>query len=395
MPKSEITDAHLDLLAELGVDLTPEPTRELSRGEERVLAGFEDILRWVEREGRAPEHGEGRGVFEQMYAVRLDRIRGLTEYRELLLPYDAPGLLGAPSATLQAADVPDDGLLAALGVAPAESELTELRHVRSAEERRAAAEEIAQRTVCEDFDAFAAIFERAKLGLQTGAYATTKYKEDASIAPGDLFIVDGQTALVAGEGPEFKQEHGRLDRRLRVIYDNGTESEPLRRSLQRALNKDATSRRLRPNDDGPLFAAAAEDGDAVAGHLYVLASRSEQPWLRERRDLVHKIGVTTGSVEARVAGAAKDPTYLLADVEIVRSYQLIGVVPHKLEALVQRFFASTNLDLELRDRFDVAVHPREWFLLPLSAVDEAMARILDGTLGRYRFDVERMMVVER
>ncbi len=397
MTKDQITDADLDLLAGLGVDTSAKPVRPLTREEERVLAGFEDITRWVEREGRVPQHGVGLDIFERMYAVRLERIRGLTEYRELLAAYDPAGLLQTASAKTEpppALDT-DEDILAALGVAPAPEELSKLVHVRSSEERKASSEEVAQRQPCGDFERFAPVFERARLGLDTGAWATTKYKEDASIELNDLFIVDGQTALVAAVGKEFVQEHGRRDRRLRVIYDNGTESDLLRRSLQRALNKDDTSRRLRLNDQGPLFAGTEDEDDLTTGRLYVLRSQSDHPWIAEHRDLVHKIGVTTGEVKTRIAGAAQDATYLLADVDVVATYKLANIVPHKLEALVQRFFAEARLDVELRDRFDVAVHPREWFLVPLAAIESAVGHIEDGTIGRYRYDVRQAAVVER
>ncbi len=397
MAKDQITDADLDLLAELEVDTSAKPVRQLTREEERVLAGFEDITRWVEREGRVPQHGAELDIFERMYAVRLERIRGLTQYHELLADYDPDGLLQPAFAKTGPPPVldTDEDILLALGVEPAPAELSQLVHVRSSEERKASPEEVAQRQTCEDFETFAPIFVKARLGLDTGAWATTKYKEDASIELNDLFIVDGQTALVAAVGKEFVQEHGRRDRRLRVIYDNGTESDPLRRSLQRALNKDDTSRRLRPYDNGPLFAGTEAADDLTTGRLYVLRSRSDNPWIAEHRELVHKIGVTTGEVKTRIAGAALDATYLLADVEIVASYKLANVVPHKLEALVQRFFAEARLDVELRDRFDVPVHPREWFLVPLAAIESAVEHIREGTIGRYRYHLKRAAVVER
>ncbi len=61
--------------------------------EERVIAGFEEIQRFVEKHGRAPQHGEDRDIFERLYAVRLDRLRALPDCRALLEPLDHQGLL--------------------------------------------------------------------------------------------------------------------------------------------------------------------------------------------------------------------------------------------------------------------------------------------------------------
>jgi len=55
----------------------------------------------------------------------------------------------------------------------------------------------------------------------------------------------------------------------------------------------------------------------------VLRSKSEHPFVAKNRTVLHKIGVTGGDVKARVANAKKDPTYLLADVEIVRNLQTL------------------------------------------------------------------------
>jgi hypothetical protein len=44
------------------------------------------------------------------------------------------------------------------------------------------------------------------------------------------------------------------------------------------------------------------------------------------------------------------------------------------------------LDVELKDRFGSQVEPREWFLVPLSIIDEAIERIKDQSISSYRYD---------
>ncbi|MCB1844340.1 MAG: GIY-YIG nuclease family protein, partial [Halioglobus sp.] len=115
-------------------------------------------------------------------------------------------------------------------------------------------------------------------------------------------------------------------------------------------------------------------------------SLSEHPYVREHRELVHKIGVTGSTVESRIAGAAQDPTYLLADVEIVATYKLAGINRRKLEALFHRIFAPARLDLTLQDRFGKPVQPREWFLVPLAVIDEAVQCVREGSITARRYD---------
>ena len=229
----------LELLDALGVE--PEPKKKAARSarDERIIAGFEDIQRFFEEHGRVPLHGEGRDIFERLYAVRLDRLRELEECRTLLEPLDHQGLLdGSHIDSESKSDDPDDAeLLAQLGVEPETGDIGQLRHVRSSTEKRMA-EEIANRERCADFDKFKPLFEQVQGELDSGLRRTRPFELKAEIRPGSFFIVGGQKAYVAEMGDIFSNAQGRTDARLRVVFDNGTESNLLMRSLQRSLHKD-------------------------------------------------------------------------------------------------------------------------------------------------------------
>ena len=218
----------------------------------------------------------------------------------------------------------DDELLAELGGAAGAPDITELRHVRTSADKRAA-EEIANRTKCEEFDQFKPLFVQIKNDLDTGVRQTRPFQTMAEIKQGEFFIVGGQIAYVADVGEEFTTEYDRRDSRLRVIYDNGTESDVLLRSLQRALHHDEAGRRITDPAAGPLFAGESTDGDLASGTIYVLRSKSDDPIVAANRDVLHKIGVTGGDVKQRIANAKLDPTFLMADVEIVATYELYNI----------------------------------------------------------------------
>ncbi|MFZ9736384.1 MAG: GIY-YIG nuclease family protein [Prochlorotrichaceae cyanobacterium] len=396
----QLTDEDFGLLEELGVDLTPPPTQKLSPKEERIIAGFEEIERFVEEQGRLPQHGEDRDIFERIYAVRLDRLRELEECRTLLEPLDSQGLLSGNTVSLEPqeeTELSDEALLESLGVEHhPDSDITQLNHVRSHQEIKAA-EEIAQRTPCNDFEKFKPIFKQVQKDLKTGARETLKYQDNATVNEGDLFILDGQKVLVAERGEFFTSDYGKQDSRLRVIYDNGTESDLLMRSLQRALNKDKTSRRItKPETDfGPLFSTVPSEDDIQTGYIYVLRSQSDHPFIAEHRSLIHKIGVTHGDVKKRIAHAKKEPTYLFADVEIVATFKLANINSQKLEALLHKFFDQARLDLSIPDRFGTPVQPREWFFVPLAAIEEAVEKITDRTLDQFYYDRETAGLIRK
>jgi hypothetical protein len=266
-------------------------------------------------------------------------------------------------------------------------------NVRSREEIKAA-EEIAQRNPCHDFAEFQPIFEKVQCELDAGKRQTLKYRDDAEVRKGDLFILEGQTVIVAEMGDPFINNYERPDRRLRVVYANGTESDLLLRSLQRALNKDKASRRITEPGFGPLFSDVEEEGDSATGYIYVLRSKSEHPFIAENRSVIHKIGVTGGDVKSRIGNAKKDSTFLLAEVEVVATFKLANIDRKRLEALIHKFFGSARLDLELKDRFGVQVESREWFLLPLPVIEEAIQKIQEGTIGSFRYDSETARLVE-
>jgi len=382
-----------ELLAELGVEVEQKKARTYTVREERIIAGFEDVLKFHEENGRAPQHGEERDIFERIYAVRLDRLRELEECRELLADMDAPGLLdtAAWASAASPKDLDDDALLSELGVETSkDGDITQLRHVQSREERRAA-EEIANREKCADFEKFEPLFEQVKADLDSGARSTRQFVKDAGflksdIVKGQFFILGGQVAYVAEVGETIKAPNGEYDARLRVIYSNGTESDLLRRSLQRALYKDDAGRRITEPEAGPLFADQEGEGDSESGTIYVLRSQSDHPMIAENRELIHKIGVTGGKVESRIAGAAKEATYLLASVEIVATYKLFNINRSKLEKLIHKFFANAQFDITIEDRFGNPVRPREWFLVPLHTIQEVVEKIVEGTLAKFEYD---------
>lgn len=377
-----------ELLEALGVEVEVAKPKALTARHERIIAGFEDIQRFYNEHGRTPVHGEDRDIFERLYAVRLDRIRELPECRELLEPLDTQGLLRMTAVEEESAEfLEDDELLAKLGVSAAGAEdITRLTHVKSRAEI-AAAEEIAQRKRCADFERFKPLFDDVRRDLDNGLRQTRRFGENAAINKGEFFILGGQIAYIAEMPEELETtEHGHAQGRLRIIYDNGTEGDNLLRSFVRALYKDETGRRISEPDAGPLFGGESGQEDLESGTIYVLRSRSEHPVIAAHRELIHKVGVTGGDVQARIANAARDATYLLAPVEVVAEYRLYNINRTRLERLLHRVFESARLDLALPDRFGTEVQPREWFLVPLTAIDEAVSRIKDGSITEVRYD---------
>jgi hypothetical protein len=398
-----MNDPDLDELAEELADFAaPETASGRSRREERIMAGFEEIQHFVEQHSRAPRSGEDQDIFERLYAVRLDRLRALPECQALLAPMDHQGLLGStvyqvPSDTRLTLTEPYnvDDLAAELAGGVAGSDITVMRHVRTHADKRAA-EEIADRKPCQDFKTFESLFERvaeeSKSGLRQSQLISGGNR---AIDAGDFFVLDGITLYVAAVGEPLKTTAGEVDRRLRLIFANGTESNLLLRSLQRAFYNDPSARRLVSPETGQLsFGGEFEPEDVASGTIYVLRSLSEHSYVAQHRELIHKIGVTGGRVDARIAAAEHDSTYLLAKVEVVATYKLAGINRSRMESLFHKLFASARLNITINDRFGHPVQPAEWFLVPLFVINEAVERVRDGTIANYVYDPKEARLVK-
>ena len=393
-----MSDHDLDALAEELSEFAPKEKKAgRSAREERIIAGFEDIQRFFEKHGRPPQHGEGRDIFERLYAVRLDRLRALPDCRALLEPLDHQGLLDVVKASIEPtmdAPLDLDSLAAELVDAADTTDITVMRHVRTSAEKRTA-EEVAARQSCEDFESFKDLFEQVRMDLKSGIRITRPFGQYATIEVGHWFILDGQTAYVAEQGEEFDSPQGKKDARLRVIFSNGTESNMLRLSLARALYKDDTSRRITDPDLGPLFSDTLEEGDLESGTIYVLRSWSDHPYVTQHRDVIHKIGVTGSKVETRIANAEAESTYLLAKVEVVATYKLAGISRTRMENIFHKLFAPARLNITISDRFGNPVQPEEWFLVPLFVIDEAVSRVKDGSITDYIYDPSEARLIKK
>ena len=377
-----------ELLDTLGVDVQKKKSSPLSTTQERIVSGFEEIQNFYKSFKRLPENLEDRDIFERLYAIRLKRIIQQREYHDLLEEFDSYKLLSSHNfvnSIEKNEEIDDEQLLSELGLTSEENDLINLRHVRSFEDRKLA-EEIAKRETCKDFETFKPYFEKVQSELKTGIRKSIPLKERPEIKKDMFFILNGQKTYVADVGSKFMQEYGISDARLYLVFDNGTESRMLMRSLQRALAMDERSRIITNPNLGPLFSNTFSSKDKLTGTIYILRSKSKIPYIVENQNLIHKIGYTTNTIEKRISKAKTDPTFLMADVEIVDSYKLYNINSSKFENLVQKIFLRSKLDIEIKDRFGKPFKPEEWFLVPLDAIKDAIEKIIDGSITKFIYD---------
>ncbi len=403
MPEFTITKEDRDLRDELAAAGLEDQTKiipALSPKQERIIAGFEEIQGFVEEYGREPTFEYEKGIFERLYATRLEQLRRQPESIALLKERDRQGLLDEKSidGVADDDDLDDAALSAALGLdTKNDTDITTLRHVKPRAEirRPAPAAAIAQRTPCQDFHIFKPLFEKVQTDIKSGARKIVLFKGDSSsIKKEDFFIVGGQIAYVAEVGEPFTGADGDTEHRLRVIFDNGVESNQLLRSLQKLIWEDENGRRITGLGTGPLFDDQPREGDIASGVIYVCRSRSDLPLIKANRANIHKIGVTGGDPKRRLSNAEDDPTFLLAKADLVASFTLYNINRSKLETLLHNIFAAARLDIEIPDRFNKTYRPQEWFLVPLSTIEDAVDKIKDKSITKYQFNRDTGLLEE-
>lgn len=366
--------------------------------ESRVFQAFEEINVFIDRMGFKP--GEGPkdrriGVSERALQTRLRTylenpvlVQALTDLdRHDLLTASAP----RPPVTLDELLESDDDLL--------DDPNAGIFKMKIARAAPAKPELVSAREPCLDFEKFRPLFDKAAAQLVSGERKSMKFANEQEIEAGGLFILNGLMVYVA----EVRDPHirnGKRNARLRLIFDNGTEGNNLLRSLATELYKDPNGRRLSDPYVGPLFGPGgaelvdvAAPQDRITGCIYVVKSLSTVPDIARLDGQLFKIGFTTGNLDDRIRMAADDPTFLMAPVRPVVSYEAINLNANKFENIVHRFFAEARLDIEIKDRFGKPIRPREWFLLPLTVIESAIPLIIDGTILRHRYDHRACAIV--
>lgn len=384
-----MTDEELDkLIAADDLGLTkPKPKRTPQTSEEeRLLEGFQELVRFVETTGAAPVE-LGDGLNERLLFTRLNAIRQSPAQRERLLPFDEYGLLKgdlpvpvkeAPQpATLD--DILDDAFLDSLEAeAP---DIFTIKHIPLAKDIEAP-DYVAQRKPCKDFHVFEEQFQSCQQELKAGKRRLLPFAKEQHIEVGMFYILRGILLLVTEVG-ERVEKNGKWNARLRCIFENGTESDMLLRSLARELYKDG--RRVTELDENALNAMLVTDDDKAAGFIYVLRSLSEHPDIKAVPNL-YKIGLARRSIETRIQNAANEPTYLMAPVALVSTFQCYNVNLPKLENLLHRFFDHATAKVQVTDAQGNYHTPQEWFSVPIETIETAMRLLISGEIVNYRYD---------
>lgn len=387
---SEIFES--DLLGLLAID-EPKAAPVLPQ-DSRLIDSFQEISDFYETNQRCPELGDDIG--EYRLASRLAAIKKDPKKVKTLLPYDYYNLLESEETKSVSVEelINDDPLGLLDGDDEADSIYT-LSHVKPSERLRP--DYIAHRKVCKDFDLYEEAFQQIHDDLEHGRRRLVEFKE-GDLHEGCYYVLRGvvlylEQNLAVKQKIEYKSgAKVRREGRTRCIFDNGTESSMLYRSLGKALKLDGFCiSDLIEQKEGSVSIDAS---DVQNGYIYVLRSLSRAPQIRSIRNL-YKIGYCSGDVTTRIKNAVHEPTYLMNDVEVVLTVRCYNLDVPYLEASIHSFFSNVNVYFEVRDDEGIMHYPKEWFTVPLNIIEEAIPLIVDKKIDSYRYDKNLQMIIQK
>ena len=369
-----------------------ESTRSTIGDEGSVLKNnFEDIVSFYEENGREPSSNLSN-IYEYQLFCRLKVIRETPAMVKVLKPLDLYGLLNDRREMILEEVIASDplGLLQDSGDA---SDIFELRNVKQAE--RIHPDFIARRKRCENFEQYKVLFDNLLQELETGKRRLAQYKSNELKEHG-FYVLNGVLVYLskvdgAVENYEFQSgDRERFDGRTMCVFDNGTCSEMLFRSLDKALQKDGYCISDLINDN--RMTVSVTDEDLSLGYIYVL--KSLHPRLRNEKD-IYKIGCTTTSVSERIKNANKEATYLYADVEIVETYRCYNISAYDVEQSIHSFLDSVRLDIDIPIQGGTIAKPKEWFNVKLEVIDEIVELLQNNTINSYLYDKRSGRILQK
>ena len=371
-------------------------TSSVKTDEDRLIESFEEINLFFEKNNREPNSSS---MSEYGLLAKLKNFRQNEAQKKTLKPFDRHNLLGFVEMEKQSIDDilnEDDGF----GLLDTDQDLDifKFNHTPKPEDR-AETDFVARRKAMKekDFEKYEQMFLQVHKEIKEGKRKIKPFKNiEKNLHIGDYYLMDG--ILLYLESANLKQEEWeqksgnrvRIEGRTRTVFENGTYSNMLYRSLGKQIQKNGklitnTNKKL----EQELFvnSGLVKEEDLQTGWIYVLKSKSKNAELSSIQNL-HKIGFASNSVDDRIKNAKNEATYLFADVKKIATYKVYNRNADKLENLLHRFFANVCLDIDLFNEKGQRLNPREWFVVPFDVIEESIQLILNESIMNYEYDTE-------
>jgi hypothetical protein len=368
--------------------------------DERLSNSFEEINDFVAKNEREPAPNPSNISEYQLYS-RLKSLREDEGKMIALEPQDTYGLLKVEKKEINSIDdIFNDDILGMFDDGEAQS-LFEFKHTPR-EIARAEADFVARRKPCKNFKDYEEMFKSVQADLAIGKRKLVDFKI-GTLRQGSYYVHNGVLFFLEkidiSRQEHYKEDGTRVreDGRTRCVFENGTESNMLKRSVEKILYANGNAVTVNSDDEVEEFMenfSNITEEDKEAGYIYVLSSKSTDPKIREINNL-YKIGYSTTPVENRIKNAEREPTYLMASVGVEAEYKTYNMNTQKFEQLLHNFFGASCLNIDIFDEKGRRHMPQEWFIAPLQVIDQAIDLIISGEIVNYKFDIPNKQIIKK
>ena len=355
--------------------------------DQRLVSSFEEINEFIDAHDKEPTRN-----MSDMHEMKLfSRLKGLREHDEkmqALQGHDRHKLL-VMEEEIEINSIDDIFSGDDFGLLEDEEDIFTLKNVP---QEREETDFVARRKTCKNFEEYEPLFKECHADLKLGKRKLVKFNE-RYLEEGAFFILKGVMVYLAKKEKILRGKNSKLDGRIQCIFENGTQSNMLFRSLGKGLYEDGHY--VSEHEDRVLdkFSQITKE-DNQTGFIYILKSKSEDDHIKLMKNL-YKIGFSKGDVKERIKNAEKDPTYLMAPVTLMSAFECYNMNPHKLEQLLHRFFGKACLNIDIIDKNGDRYTPREWFVAPIEVIEQSIELILSGEIVHYRYDSELEMIYRK
>jgi len=386
-----------DSLGLLKIQPKSSPARN---ADERLLASFQEIVDFYEKNKNQEPTPNPSNIAEYQLYSRLKNLRESEEKILALASVDKYNLLLSEKQEINSIDdIFSDNTFDLLNT---DSEgLFDFKHTPK-EYERASAEFVARRKPCKDFKKYEPLFKEIQKDLANKKRKLIDFAQ-RNLVEGSYYVHNGVLFLLENinitQKEHYKPDGTRVreDGRTRCIFENGTESNMLKRSVEKILyaNGKVVTENIDKVNEGFIenFSAITEE-DEEAGYIYVLKSKSTDNRITSIQNLF-KIGYSKTEVTERIKNAEKEPTYLMAPVDYIAGWKCFNMNPQKFEQLIHNFFGNSCLEIDVFDEKGRRYTPREWFIAPIEVIEQTIELIINGKVLNYKYDAENMTIIKR
>ena len=362
--------------------------------DQQLLDSFNEINFFFRNNNREPVYSDD--IAERRLAARLSQMKIDNDLIETLKPFDDFNLLGEVKKIETIEDIFINDPLNILDISDEE----ELLNIKNFKINKNKTDFVSRRKPCKDFEKFKPMFEMIHKDLKEQKRILLNFTEkDLNqdrffILSGIMVYVDKVDLVTREFQDKTRGIRSRQDNRIRCIFENGLESNMYFRSLQKLLYKDGKRVSETNKEALEIFEKNLGSSKNFTGNIYVLKSLSSKPEIKKIPNFF-KIGFCTTTVEERIKNCENETTFLNDKIEIVSVTPIYGYRINKIENIIQTFFSSKRLDIEIADKNGYLAKPKEWFSVPIGLIHRSIELLAANELKDYVYDYKKNQIIKK